>query len=176
MKTTERLILLRPERSDLERYFEIHSAPETNLFNPFGPIKDVQIAEQKLNEIIAHWEKYNFGTWKVTEKENSDYIIGFGGIDYRKYNDELKLNLGYRFAKKSWGKGYATELSKEAIFVGFNEFKVREIFGLVRPNHLASIKVLEKCGFVKHSELNDVPGQENSLVFMIKNESLESSI
>lgn len=46
----------------------------------------------------------------------------------------------------AWGQGYATELSKAALKYGVAELKVRHIFAVVSPNHLASIRVLEKVG------------------------------
>jgi ribosomal-protein-alanine N-acetyltransferase len=83
------------------------------------------------------------------------------------YGEEVKLNLGYRFDAKSWGKGYATELSFAAIEFGFDQLNTEEIFAIVRPGHLASIKVLEKCEMVLFDKLNDVEGQAESLVYKI---------
>ncbi len=65
------------------------------------------------------------------------------------------------------GKGYATEFTKKAINVGINEDNT-EIFAIVRPSNLASVKVLEKAGMIKIGTLNDVPGQPESLVYRIQ--------
>ena len=83
----------------------------------------------------------------------------------RFYGDERKLNVGYRFDKKYWGKGYATELAQSAIEFGLNK---NELFAIVRPMHLASIKVLEKCNMKLFGELNDVPNEEHSLIYKIE--------
>ena len=85
----------------------------------------------------------------------------------RLYGNELKLNVGYRFDKKYWGKGYATELAQSAIEFGLNELNKNELFAIVRPKHLASIKVLEKCNMKLFGELNDVPNEEHSLIYKI---------
>jgi ribosomal-protein-alanine N-acetyltransferase len=37
METTS-LILRRPEKEDFERFFEINKDPQTNLYNPSGPM------------------------------------------------------------------------------------------------------------------------------------------
>lgn len=78
------------------------------------------------------------------------------------------MNPGYRFAPEAWGKGYATEFTKKAIDFGFNEDDKEEIFGIVRPSNIASIKVLEKAGMIPIGTLNDVPGQPESLVYRIQ--------
>ena len=84
------------------------------------------------------------------------------------YGSELKLNLGYRFDKKFWGQGFATELADYAINYGFSQLQKDQIFAIVRPQHKASIKVLEKCNMKKIAELNDVPNEASSLIYIIE--------
>lgn len=164
---SNRLICCEPVQEDFERFYEIHTDPETNLFNPNGAMS-FEMAEKAFASITAHWKEQGFGPWSIREKDAPEYIIGFGGLDYRLYGSEEKLNLGYRFDKKYWGKGYATELAESAIVFGFNEINKPEIFAIVRPKHLASIKVLEKCNMRPVGDLNDVPNTENSLLYKIE--------
>lgn len=166
MEATENLILRRPEKEDFERFFEINKDPQTNLYNPGGPMTFAK-AENTFKRMMDHWEQYNFGSWTIIAKENRD-IIGFGGLSYKMYGEEEKLNLGYRFAVEAWGKGYATEFTKKAISLGFNNIGKEEIFGIVRPDNIASVKVLEKAGMTPIGTLNDVPGQPESLVYRIQ--------
>ena len=166
MQQSDRLILDRPQKDDFIRFYEIHSDPKTNLFNPSGPMK-MEKAKAAFTEIMEHWNDHGFGTWAIKEKGPAT-IIGFGGLSYRMYGEELKLNLGYRFDKDFWGKGYATELSEYAIHFGFTDLQVEQIFAVVRPKHEVSIKVLEKCNMQLSGQLNDVPNQEDSLVFIIQ--------
>lgn len=99
----------------------------------------------------------------------SKTIIGFSGLSYRMYGKELKLNVGYRFDKDFWGQGYATELAAYTINYGFSKLQKDQIFAIVRPKHAASIKVLEKCNMKLLGKLDDVPNEENSLVYIIEN-------
>ena len=167
MVATERLILRKPAKEDFERFFEINHDPRTNTHNPSGSMS-LEKAESTFARMLDHWEKYNFGGWTIVEKDTPENIIGFGGLSYRLYGGEEKLNLGYRFAPETWGKGYATEFTKKAIDFGFNEDDKEEIFGIVRPSNIASIKVLEKAGMIPIGTLNDVPGQPESLVYRIQ--------
>lgn len=164
---SNRLLLTEPQPQDFTRFYEIHSDPETNLFNPNGPMS-FETATKAFTKMTEHWALHGFGSWSIREKENPSLIIGFGGLDYRLYVNEMKLNLGYRFDKNFWGKGYATELAQKAIEVGFTELHKKEIFAIVRPAHLVSIKVLEKCGMQLNGELNDVEHAPNSLVYKIE--------
>lgn len=167
MIKTERLILVKPQDGDLVRYFEIHGDPQTNLFNPYGALPDIESAREELAYLLGHWEAYDFGPWRIAERDNPEYMIGLGGLDCRKYGHALRLNLGYRFDQAFWGKGYATELAVQAIRYGFDDLGMEEIYGLVRPRHFASIRILEKSGFQQFGSVHDVPDQEDSLVYRL---------
>ncbi|PUB34373.1 RimJ/RimL family protein N-acetyltransferase [Elizabethkingia sp. YR214] len=168
MIDTKQLILNAPNQDNFDRYFDINSDPQNNLYNPSGPMK-YEAAKRNFETIIRHWQEHKFGVWSIAEKTDPKYVIGFGGLNYKQYANHLRLNLGYRFDKDFWGKGYATEVAKMAIEFGFNELGKDDIYALVRPSNLPSIKVLEKSGLDLFSELNDVENEVNSLVFRIEN-------
>ena len=70
--------------------------------------------------------------------------MGWCGLKYLSETNEV--DLGYRFMKKFWDKGYATEAALACIEYGFNRLNLQRIVGRALPGNLASIKVLEKCG------------------------------
>lgn len=162
---TERLILRPPQPEDLESLFAIYGDPATHQFNPAGPLLELRQAQTMLDGWLLHWAEKGFGQWAVATRETPACVIGFGGLDARMYLETERLNLGYRFGPKAWGQGYATELGRAALRFGFVELIVPEIFAVVRPDHVASIKVLEKIGMQRIDTLDDVPGQASSLVF-----------
>lgn len=166
LKTTARLLLRPPSLADLDVFHAIHADPATNQFNPAGPMTDRQHAERVLGLWLGHWQHYGYGQWAIATLRDPDQIIGFGGIAPRLYGDVERLNLGYRFAEQAWGKGYASELATAALAFAFDDLHKPEVFAIVRPAHTASIRVLEKVGMQRVSELDDVPGQAMSLVYM----------
>ncbi|WP_185288245.1 GNAT family N-acetyltransferase [Chryseobacterium lactis] len=167
MKYTDRLMFKTPNQEDFQRYFEINADPQTNLYNPYGAMS-FEKAKSTFDALTDHWREHQFGFWAISEKENPDWVIGFGGLNYRLYGHVVKLNLGYRIDKDFWNKGYATEIGMHTIQYGFEELGQNQIFAVVRPDNLASIKVLEKCGLELFDELNDIPNQKNSLIFKIQ--------
>ena len=68
---------------------------------------------------------------------------------------------------QAWGQGYATEVGCDALVLAFETLGLPEVFGLVRPDHAASIRVLEKLGMQPFGVLDDVPGQAPSLVLRV---------
>lgn len=165
-RTTERLLLRQPHPRDLAAMFAIYSDPATNVFNPNGPMKELKQAQVFLDAWIRHWQTQGYGWWAVATREAPDDIIGFGGVALMKYLDVERVNLGYRFGVSAWGKGYATELGSAALDYALNEQKLPKVYGLVRPTHQASIRVLEKIGMRRIDVLDDVKGQAPSLVFL----------
>lgn len=159
---------LRPvTTSDLDDLFRIYGDPATNTFNPAGPYPDLQYAQTVLTRWINHWETHNFGNWAISLKDSPERIIGFGGLSVSSYAGIVINNLGYRFATEAWGKGLATEFSKSAIRYGFGDLKLTEISAVVRGNHVASQKVLQKAGLQYIKEIHDVKDAPPSLLFSL---------
>jgi RimJ/RimL family protein N-acetyltransferase len=167
-RRTDRLLLRPPTEADAQRMFEIFGDPRTNVHNPLGPYPDMDTARTMLAARIAQWRQHGFGQWAIAVRDAPDTLIGFGGVAYRQYLDEEKLNLGYRFATESWGHGYATELGEAALKLAFEDLAKPEVFALVRPDNLASARVLEKLGMQRSGDLDDVPGEARSVVYRIR--------
>ncbi len=163
---SSRLQYDQPAAKDFERFYAIHADPENNLFNPAGAM-DRPTAVTAFDRLLQHWNEHGFGPWAI-KLIGSETIMGFGGLSFRMYGEALKLNVGYRFDKAFWGYGYATELLVYTINYGFNTLQKGQLFAIVRPTHIASIKVLEKCAMQLTGTLDDVPGQDHSLVYSIE--------
>lgn len=162
-----RLYLRRVTKSDLDDLFRIYGDPATNTFNPAGPYPNIQHAHTVLARWINHWETHSFGNWAISLKDSPERIIGFGGLSINRYADILINNLGYRFATEAWGKGLATEFSKNSVRFGFCELRMTEISAVVRGNHVASQKVLQKAGMQYRKEIHDVKDAPPSQLFSL---------
>ena len=55
-------------------------------------------------------------------------------------------DLGYRFRREFWGRGYATESAKAMVAYGFEQMKLEKIYAIADVSNLDSQKVLQKCG------------------------------
>lgn len=56
-----------------------------------------------------------------------------------------EVDLGFRFFKKHWGKGYASEARLACVKYGFEQLQLTSIVGRANSENKASIKVLQKC-------------------------------
>lgn len=165
---TNRLYLRPVISSDADDLFKIYGDPATNTFNPAGPYPNIDHAKTVLNSWLDHWQTQGFGNWAISLLADPEKIIGFGGLRIRSYGDLVVNNLGYRFSTEAWGKGLATEFASRAIKFGFEESKLTDISAVVRENHLASQKVLQKTGLRFIKKIHDVEDAPPSLLYSIK--------
>ena len=146
---TSRLLLRPVEADDIGSFFAIYGDPQTNLFNPRGPLKNIAAAQEKLSGWLQEWPEHGFGHWAITLNHKPGEIIGFGGLGIREGYENHRVFLGYRFATSAWGKGLATEFASASLNTGFGKLGIARISATVRENHLASQRVLEKIGMEK---------------------------
>lgn len=64
-----------------------------------------------------------------------------------------KWEVGLEFARESWGRGFATEAAHRAISYGWERTALDRIISVTRADHLASRRVMEKCGLSLQAEV-----------------------
>ena len=163
---TDRLIMRRMTLDDKEELFKMDSDPEVQKYTGDRIIKSVEEIETRLTGIsFKDYELYGYGRLGVQIK-GTDRLIGWAGLKYLPEFDQV--DLGYRFMKEHWGKGYATEASLAVLEYGFNELNLDAIIAIAEPEHKASIKIMEKVGmkFQKHAPY--IEGEEDAVWYELK--------
>lgn len=113
-------------------------------FPSLGNLETAKLFIQGANEAI---EKYNFGLWAATLKEN-DSLIGFIGLNIPGFETHFTpcVEVGWRLGSEYWGKEYAPEAAKACLEYGFNKIGLDEIVSFTVPANTKSIRVMEKIG------------------------------
>jgi RimJ/RimL family protein N-acetyltransferase len=164
---TERLILRQFEPGEGQLIYTLNEDPEITRYTG-DPVRDLAHANEVLEEVILpQYALYNHGRWAVHTKPGMEFI-GWCGLKYRPELDEI--DLGYRFNKTAWGKGYASEAAMASINYGFEKLGLRRIVGRAMPGNIASIKVLEKCG-MKYVGEEVVDGHEAKTYEIIRGDN-----
>jgi len=154
---TERYILAPFAREDMDQYFEILRDDRVQRYLGGGvPLFD---SEPKitnwLNNINGRLLKRKLVfTWCVKEKSSGDVI---GRVDLGGFLKKTMAEIAYHFAYDSWGKGAATETVGKVTEFGLNQLGLKRIQGLVHINNEASVRVLEKNGYVQEGILHHYP-------------------
>lgn len=146
---TERLYFREFTAADDVNILELDADPEVHKYLGQKPIKNLREAQAVISFIRRQYVDNGIGRLAIIEKETGNFI-GWGGFklisdptnQHSNYHD-----LGYRFIKKYWGKGYATESAKAAVKFGLEKLNLKIIYAIADVNNTQSRKVLEKCGF-----------------------------
>jgi ribosomal-protein-alanine N-acetyltransferase len=141
---TERLMLREYVEEDAEAFFKVNSDPEVLRFVPDKRLLNVEQARQILvDHPIVDYRKYGFGRGACILKSTGEQI-GFAGL---KYLEELgEVDVAFRLMPNHWGQGLATEAALASVRFGFADLGLKRIIGLVMPENIASVRVLEKTG------------------------------
>jgi len=145
---TDRLILRDLLPTDDEGMFELDSDPEVHRYVGKNPVKTIQESRNVIEIIRNQYMANGIGRFGVVEKD-SELFIGWAGLRLMKeaINGHINyLDLGYRFIRKYWGKGYAKEAAAASVDYAWNELGAQEVFGMAEEDNIASRKVLESVG------------------------------
>lgn len=164
MKTileTPRLLLREIVISDAEAMFELNSDPEVMKYT--GDVSFKSLKQTK--SFIANYPDYKkngFGRNAVILKETGEFL-GWCGL--KKLPDGT-VDIGYRFLKRHWNKGYATESAKAMIDLGFKHYGLTEIIGNAAIENPASIRVFEKLD-MSYITTRDYDGLGEAVLYRI---------
>lgn len=150
MKTeTERLILRRWQASDSEPFAKLNSDPAVMEFL-MKPLSREE-SDAMVARLEDHHSKHGFTYWAVESKETVEFI-GFTGLVYPNFEAPFTpcVEIGWRFDKAHWGKGFATEAARAALHFGFSKANLKEIVSFTVPANKRSIAVMERLGMKRN--------------------------
>ncbi len=159
---TERLFLRELTINDAETVYLLNLDKDVIKYTGDNSFDSVESARQFLTN-YDHYKKYGFGRWAVINKPDNEFL-GWCGLKYSIDSDEH--DIGFRFFKRFWNKGFATESAKACIDLGFNKYSMSTIVGRAMKDNISSIRVLEKIGLTFHKSF-DFDGNEG-VVYKIK--------
>jgi len=140
---TDRLYLREFTLEDDQFFYDLNADPEVIKFT--GDAAFDSVADAKA--FLANYKNYEvdgYGRWLVVRKADE---IKLGWCGLKKHPGENNMiDLGYRFFRKYWNQGYATESAKACLDYGFNQLGMTEIIARADLYNKASIQVMKKIG------------------------------
>ena len=137
---TERLILRRYRKDDVQDLFEYLSDGEVVRYEPYKP--------QSFDEAKENLE-WRIGTDEMIAVELKSSHKMIGNV-YMGKRDFEALEIGYVFNRNYWGHGYAAESCKALIQRAFSKGTHR-IYAECDPENMSSWKLLEALGFQREA-------------------------
>jgi RimJ/RimL family protein N-acetyltransferase len=152
---TERTIMRKLTKDDAKDFYSLNLDKEVLKFTGDKPFENLQASIDFLAS-YDQYEKYGVGRLAVIDKATLKFI-GWCGLKYNQ--DKNEYDIGFRFHRQYWNKGFATETAKKCLDFGLNKLGLEKIIGRAMKENVGSIKVLEKIG-MRFKERFDFEGRE----------------
>ena len=164
---TKRFVLRPLEQGDVDAVLSFYSDPQTAWFTGREPFTRLAQAEQKVGYDLDLIRAGTGFVWAVTRPGNPAHAIGIACL-FQWSRPNQHIELGYVLGRSEWGKGVMSEVVPAVIRYGFEALDVHRIDAHVDARNVASIRLLERCGFVhegtRRERSRDALGQFGDLL------------
>lgn len=146
---TDRLLLRRTVKSDIDEFFFIQLNPNIRRYLGTNRLGD----DLEKNRKYFDEEKYNelnYYRWTIVRKEDNKIL----GCIYLNIHDEKARTAGidYWIREDAWGNGYTTEASRKILNFAFNTLNINRIESCGGKDNPGTYKVMEKIGLKYEGE------------------------
>ena len=140
---TDRLILRKLKKSDAESMFKNwDNDPIVAQYTFWVAHKSVEETKKLVDMWLKEEKEGEVIRFVITEKGSDEPI---GSIDTFEFINDVP-EIGYCLARKHWNKGYMSEACNAFVNYLF-ELGYKKILIRADARNVASLKVIEKCGF-----------------------------
>jgi ribosomal-protein-alanine N-acetyltransferase len=147
---TSRLTLRPPRRADAAQIFRcIASDPEVTRWVGWPMHTTLADTEAFLSFAEAEWAKWPVGPLLITSKKDGA-VMGSTGLAFE---TAYRAATGFILARDAWGAGFASEALVAVVTIAA-AVSVRRLYALCHVWHEKSVRVLERCGFVREGVLH----------------------
>jgi len=148
---TARLRLRRPHAADARAVFDRYARdPRVTRFLGWPTHRTIADSEGFLAFCAAEWERWPAGPYLIESRADGT-LLGSTGLGFE---TPQRAATGYVLAHDAWALGYATE-ALTAMRDLSTRLELECVYALCHPDHRASARVLEKCGFLCEGTLTE---------------------
>lgn len=157
-------VILKTERMELK--FPLPFITPQIVVEAIGDKETVEFMDAVPTMEYTEEDAINFMNYlKYTEKSDEDLELGIFDMKTRKFigmctleninRENCVCELGYWLEKSYVGNGYMTECAKAVIQYAKNELNMKALNAFVITEHLKSIALLERLGFIRKELLKN---------------------
>ena len=165
---TEHLIVRKFCTEDAKRLYEYHLDENVKRWMPNESYEDIAEAEETIEFFSDRVEKEQLPYVLAVESKLTGELIGDTGVNEVE-GKPGEVEIGYVISDDYSGKGYATELVEAMTSYVIGKFGITVLYGRVMHGNDASVRVLEKNGYIFQTEefgAEDDPYGNGMLVYV----------
>lgn len=140
---------LRPWRdADRAPFAEMSADPEVMAHLPIMPER--ALSDAWIDRQCAHQAAHGFCFWAAELCDTGEFAGSIGLVHVR-YTAHFTpaVEVGWRLAKRFWGRGYAPEAAEASLRFGFEHLGLDEIVAITTPENANSQRVMRKLGMTR---------------------------
>ncbi len=150
---TERLRLRAPLLTDAPALLAILGDPEVTRYHNMPTLTTLAEAQAALERLQHRYTSRESIRWVMETIEHGE-MIGTAGL-LRFDLEHRRAEVGYEIRRRSWGRGFTPEAVAAVLGYGFSVLGLHRIEAGVLPGNDASVRVLEKLGFLEEGLRRD---------------------
>ena len=164
---TSRLTITTFSLDMAQSVYENSQDDDTRRFVPDEVYDSAKEARAAIEFLMSRYDSADSSFVYPIITNDGDKNIGY--VQLCKLEEEGAWEIGYHIAKQFTGKGYATEAVKAFLPAMAQKLNIKEVYGICLAENLASVRVLEKCGFTQIYEgLGNYQGKEEQIIKTIR--------
>ena len=154
---TSRLRMRQWRESDRAPFAAMNADPAVMEF--FASPPSPAASDAGIDAWQAQFAAHGWSNWAVGLRESGEFI-GFTGLSVprRTFSFSPCVEVGWRLARKFWGKGFATEAARAALRVAFERLALPEVVSFTAVGNLRSRAVMERIGMHNTNRNFEHPG------------------
>jgi ribosomal-protein-alanine N-acetyltransferase len=173
MLETERLILRPAILADAPLLLDLNSDPDVVRYTGEGSLANIFEAEKLVKDrLIPQFAQNKMGRFSTFLKDGT--YIGWCGLKY--FPETNEVDLGYRFKKKFWAKGYGSEAAFITLKYGFETLGLKRIIAKAMPDNIGSIKVMQKMKMTFRGYVNDPTDPHSFVLYDMTQEEFKKCV
>jgi RimJ/RimL family protein N-acetyltransferase len=104
-------------------------------------------------EFFPSLQSRGWSNWAVELRESGEFV-GFTGLSEprRALPFSPCVEIGWRYARKAWGKGLATEAARACLQVAFEQLALAEVVSFTAVHNVRSRAVMERIGMTNANQ------------------------
>ena len=150
---TERLRLRAPVPGDAAALLAVLGDPEVTRYHNVPTVTTLADAQALLERLEQRYAARDTIRWAIELVEHSEMIgtVGLLRFDF----EHCHAEVGYEIGQPWWGRGLTPEAAAAVIQYGFSVLGLHRIEAGVLPGNDASVRVLQKLGFLEEGVRRD---------------------
>lgn len=162
---TERLQLRNFKYSDMGTLHRIVNDEEIMKFVPFTEARSLEECSELMERIIRRYSESTIDSFKgfllLAASKDTGEPVGFAGLFPATY-DNNQNELFYGILEDCRRRGYALEIGKAVIDLGFTLVGTNRIIATVNEGNSASIGIVERMGMRFEQVIEDEAAEDTS--------------